>query len=474
MRGPTLRARTTLLAFLVTLVLASGAALLIHALLEQQLVDTTATLTEQDLDEASTAIQASAQHGHYDAHPDDSDGDEHSNAALHEPPPGVLLRVVDADGTVVVDTLPLEVTASAPDGEDHAYLVRERTVTTADGSWHLTAARSTATAHAAQGRLTPLLVGVTVLVVALVTLGAWILSGLALRPVMRLRDRAAELARHAEHDDLLPVGASDDELARLAVTLNELLLATRESAARERAMVAAASHELKTPLAVLRMQLELARDHRGNAEALAEDLAAAHESAERMTRLTGQLLELSKLDAGSGLEGRGSGTASLGELESELWNAVDRGRLLAATTNCTIDADTSLDAEDWRTSMDAASFGRILDNAVSNALDACGDEGEVQIDLRSSGDHLALTVRDTGHGIDPEFLPRAFDRFARADESRQRTSAHGGAGLGLALVHAIVTRSGGTVSLGNRPSGGAELRIELPLLGESEQHDANM
>jgi signal transduction histidine kinase len=218
---------------------------------------------------------------------------------------------------------------------------------------------------------------------------------------------------------------------------------------RERAFVADASHELRTPLTVLRGELELiARDRPAGAE-LQETVASAVEETERLTRLADDLLQLTRADH----DERAVDTTreSADELlESAAGRAVRRRP--DSHVRVTVDGSSH-----GLVRVDRDRIAQALDNMVDNAL----RHARSSVVLRAVGrDALVeLHVIDDGAGFPSDFLPRAWDRFARADNGR----SEGGTGLGLAIVRAVVDLHGGTAQAANRPSGGADVWISLPV-----------
>jgi len=233
----------------------------------------------------------------------------------------------------------------------------------------------------------------------------------------------------------------------------------RLSAERERQMVSDASHELRTPIAVLKTQLELAHLAHGDATALEEEITAAEHSVDRLARLANGLLELSQVQA-AGTDA----VSSFATLAAELANSVDRARLLAASAEITVDFEISEVVEPLDYPIAAENFGRVVSNLTTNAITALSGTGTgtVRVGLGQAQGDLTLTVSDDGPGIPPDFIPVAFDRFSRPDESRSTRA--GGGGLGLAIVSAIVTSSRGTVTLENRASGGVRATVTVPAL----------
>ena len=393
-----------------------------------------------------------------------------------DPGPGVLVLVRDPSGDVLISTMPPELGKELNhfrDGsgavtvreDDTDYVVVHRTVSTDDGEWKLWAARSTAASDLTVAAMDRSLVIGAGLVLVAFGVAAWLLATAALRPVARMRETADSLSREPGGGEL-PVGPADDELSALASTLNRFIGRVRDTAHRERQMVSDASHELRTPLAVVATQLELAHRSFGDAEALRGEILAAEVSLARLSRLATTLLELSQIEASesAGAPATRGESSTGGELVTEVMTAVDRARVLAGPAGIDVEFETAefetgeATATAFRISM--TSFGRVLDNLVMNALVATDPGGTILLDVRPVDGGLSLSIADSGCGVPPDFLPRAFDRFSRADTSRARSS--GGSGLGLALVHAIVERAGGTVTLANRDKTGAVATVLIP------------
>ncbi len=388
---------------------------------------------------------------------------------LDEPIGGQAIAVVSPSGQVVQSTLPRKLRARIAHLETfgteaatvsaggESYLVLKRDVVTSAGTFQVIAARNTETTDLILARLTVAMLVATVIAVLLLGGASWLLTRAALRPVSRMREQAETIA-DVSSTGLLPVGPAADELAALATTLNDLIRRLRASADREKQMVSDASHELRTPLAVLRGQLELAELNAGNADALLEDIRSSHATALRLGQLAANLLELSRIDAGTA-----HGRADWRALTSELADAIDRARTLAGE-----DADLSIDF-DYRPrdrsgggaviGLSAPEFGRILDNLLGNAVTALGGSGVIGVELASDGEAVRLTVRDSGPGMPTEFIPVALDRFTRAEGSH---STLAGGGLGLAIVAALVGSADGSIVLANASEGGLLATVVLP------------
>jgi signal transduction histidine kinase len=281
----------------------------------------------------------------------------------------------------------------------------------------------------------------------LASLAAYGVAAAALKPVEAMRSRAAEISA-AKPERRLPVPPTDDEVARLGKTLNEMLERLGEALEHERAFVADASHELRTPLAILRTELELALAAGRTPEELRAALASAAEETDRLTQLSDDLLtiaqtvrgelplRLASLDLREGLDG-------VGRRFARRAREGGRGIEVSVPPSLAIEAD--------RLRLDQA-----LGSMVDNALRYGGGTIELAADVR--GGSVELHVRDRGQGFPEEFLGRAFERFSRASASNR----DGGSGLGLAIVQTVARAHGGEAHAANRAGGGADVWLTLP------------
>ncbi len=290
-----------------------------------------------------------------------------------------------------------------------------------------------------------------VVFVAIAALGAYWLARAALSPVERLRRQVAAVSGR-DDGSAVEVPGTRDEIAALAGTMNELLGRLQGALARQRAFVADASHELRTPLAVLRGELELAaRPGRGRDELAAAVRSAAAE-AERLSRLTDDLLLLARNDEDQlslRLE-----TTDIGKMLARS-AGIAASRLAAAGVSCRIEAQDGMLA-----AVDGDRIRQAVDNLLDNALRFAPRGSAIVLSATADGCDLGIQVRDDGPGFPPGFLPHAFERFRRPDTSRSRDD--GGAGLGLAIVRAIVAAHGGTATAANRPGSGAMVSLRFP------------
>ena len=278
---------------------------------------------------------------------------------------------------------------------------------------------------------------VLLLVVPLLVLGAtaivWAVTGLVLRPVERLRTAAQAQATDPAGASVmaLPVPPGDDEIARLGRTLNDLLDALRRLVAQQRTFVADAAHELRSPVASLRVQLEVAQTHPDLVD-LSVLLGELLQDTERLGALADDLLLLARTER---QEARGRQPVDLREIA------------LATGQSAIVLGDGEL-------------LRRLVDNLVGNAR---RHASTVQVTTSVERGRAVLDVDDDGPGIAVADRERVFDRWVRLDTSRSRPG--GGAGLGLALVREIARSHGGEVAVGDSPLGGARLRVTLPLAG---------
>jgi two-component system, OmpR family, sensor kinase len=286
--------------------------------------------------------------------------------------------------------------------------------------------------------LLALLLVVGPLALLLAAFAGYRLAGAALRPVESMRREAAEISSETS-GRRLPVPEARDEVRRLGETLNEMLERLDEGLLRERRFVADAGHELRTPLSLLRTELELALRRPRSPDELAAAIRSATEEVERLIRLAEALLLL---------DSSGGAALRVGELDAgELLDAVARRfAARAAAADRTIEVEGGGSFRGDRDRLEQA-LGGLVDNALTHG------EGRVRLEAEREADSIVLRVSDEGHGFPDDFLPRAFERFSRADEAR----TSGGAGLGLAIVDAVARAHGGRAS-----AAGATITLVLP------------
>jgi two-component system OmpR family sensor kinase len=353
--------------------------------------------------------------------------------------------------------------SAAVEGEPARIMAREarwraRTVIVVTGA-------TTDVADAAQARARTIILIGGPLAVATAGLGAWLLTGAALRPVYRMRRRLDEITEH-DGDARLPVPRTRDEIASLAVTTNRLLDRLQRALTRQRGFVADAGHELRTPLTALKAELQLAARPGRSQEALAAAVVAAAGDTDRLIRLAEDLLVLACAD--DGIEFL---TPARIDVSEQVLSAARSFAAQAGARGITIDARAH---SDLTAAVDPGRLQQALGNLIDNAVRHSPDGGVVEVtgevretpgrgrSHRQASEVLVIEVRDHGPGFPDEFLPHVFERFRRTGQARDR--ADGGTGLGLAIVASIARAHGGQAVAGNHPGGGARVRIELPFV----------
>jgi signal transduction histidine kinase len=289
-----------------------------------------------------------------------------------------------------------------------------------------------------------LIIGYPVILLVLGLL-AWRVIGAALRPVERLR-AAAERISGSDRGDRLPVPPGDDEIRALAATLNSMLDRLDRARERERGFVADAAHELRSPLASMRMQIDVAR-RLGQGGELLDELDA---DVTRMTGLVEDLLAMARLDAGAVPAGDGGPCGVRDAL------AAGAARLAAGRLRIEVEPGPEHDVRCERTDL-VRVFANLLGNAARYASIA-------RVTLQEQPAWVLIRIDDDGPGIAPVERERAFERFTRLDQARDRDA--GGAGLGLAIVREAVAAYGGTVDLDDSPLGGLRVELRLPRASE--------
>ena len=247
----------------------------------------------------------------------------------------------------------------------------------------------------------------------LATLAGYGLAGLALRPVESMRRRAAVISAERP-GERLPVPQTRDEVERLGETLNAMLARLEAALARERTFVADAGHELRTPLALLRTELELALRHGEGEEELRAALRRSSAEVDRLTQLAESLLLIARSDEGH-LELRVEELEPAELLDSIVtryeWRAKDAGRPVSAR------AAPGLVLRGDRMRLEQA-LGNLVDNALRHG------SGQVSLSAHGADGVVELHVRDEGSGFPRDFLAHAFTRFARPDQGRSRSKTN--------------------------------------------------
>jgi signal transduction histidine kinase len=432
--GPrSLRVRVTAVASLAVLVVLTVASVGLVTAQRAALVDALDETLDQRADEITARLRAGQAPAARDLGAED-----------------VVVQVVQDEGTVVAaspglggdlprDTDSSPATVRLPGSDQTARLVTaDAGGTTVLVAGSLEDVRESTTALAGS-----LLLAVPLSTAALAGI-VWWAVGRALRPVEAIRARVEQITG-AESDQRVPEPTAPDEIARLARTMNAMLGRLQRSAERQRRFVADASHELRSPLARIRAELEVDAAHPETADPVTTRASLLTETG-RLQRLLDDLLLLARGDAGA-LDPSCAGPVDLDDVVTRLVTE-HRGR------------QPRIDARGVRPVQvrgDGTQLGRavanLLDNAVRHARSA------ITVTLTEDDGRAVLTVADDGPGIPAHERERAFERFTRLDDAR---SADGGAGLGLAIARDIAERHRGGLVLDTAAPDGARFVFTLP------------
>jgi signal transduction histidine kinase len=374
------------------------------------------------------------------------------------PADATLVQVLDASGRVLAasqtasHTLPLvgleALRAKGSSAVPVTYAVAGAPLraTSVSATWHgrtvyVVAATSTADVHDALRTLRLALAIVVPLSVLLGTLASWSLVGATLRPVEALRTAADDVTDLGDPAPL-PVPPGGDEIARLAATLNRMLARLADADAGQRAFVADAAHELRSPAASIRTQLEVALAH-PDAQPWDRTAATALAEAVRLSGLLDELLLLARLDADVRPRTAAVDVAAVAAEVAAEPRRVPVSVLAADAVPVAAEADGLRRA-----------VRNLVDNAARHATAA------VTVTVARAGDAVEVAVADDGSGVPAEAAERIFDRFTRLDDARTR--ADGGAGLGLPIARALARAYGGDLTLDGTAGPGARFVLRLP------------
>ena len=438
-RGLSLRGRITLVSTAIVAVTLVLGALVFVLVLRSVLLSEVSTAAERDLAQMEAEYDRTGALNDFDADNDD-----------------ILLQVTDASGALLAGSdsldgrpVPLHDDDSqivrVPD--EGAYLVAAETV---DNDVTLAAGRSLESVTEPVGTVAALLAGAVPLLIGVVALLTWLVVGRALAPVERMR-REVDAVTAANLDRRVADPGRDDEIGRLARTMNTMLNRLDGSQRAQRQFVSDASHELRSPLASLRQYAEVAQAHpdRVSLDDLSE---AVLDEGARLERLVQAMLVLARVTE-KPLDGAGR-PVDLDDL------MLAEARRLRDTMALTVDASQVGPA---RVLGDEGLLGQVVRNLVDNAAQHAASR--VSLCVGVTGREAVLVVEDDGHGVPPAERDRVFERFVRLDESRARAS--GGTGLGLAIVRESVQAHGGTVRVGAGELGGARFEVRLPASDET-------
>ena len=375
-----------------------------------------------------------------------------------------LIQVVDAQGKVIAtsanfdgepavsnragsDPPVLFSVRATPIEENQRFRVAALSVASTEGPVTIYAGETTDRADDTVAMIALVLIVGTPVLVAIVGFVTWRNAGRALEPVHRIIAEVDAISEGETHARIAPPG-TDDEIGELATTMNAMLDRLDRFTARQRRFTGDASHELRSPLASLRTQLEVAVAHPAGVEiaVIGAELLA---DVERLERLASGLLELARLDQ-----------AAVQHAPTDVREVIDDVLVSTASTR-TIPCTSKVPSEPVIVSGDRRQLDRMLRNLLENAERFA--RASIELDLRVVGERCTLDVVNDGPAIAVADRQRVFERFTRLDDSRNQD--HGGAGLGLAIVSEIVHAHHGTIEVLNPPAApGVRFSVELPIL----------
>lgn len=281
---------------------------------------------------------------------------------------------------------------------------------------------------------------------------AYLLAVKALAPVQQLRKLTNEISAD-QLDRRLPISNPHDELGLLAQTINSMIARLERSFDEIRRFTADASHELRTPIAVIRSEAEMGLASVDQDSGAAARLQSILEECNRLTSATGQLLTLSRDDAGISVD-----RLEMVDVDALIHEVVETMRPLGESRGQSIDT-SRLDSQ-VAVPADAEQLKQVIQNLVENAIKYSREGGKVFVAAYRQQDEVLVEVRDQGVGISEEHLPHVFDRFYRVN--KENTSEPGGAGLGLSIVRSIVEKFDGRVEATSVSGEGSCFRVYWP------------
>lgn len=283
--------------------------------------------------------------------------------------------------------------------------------------------------------------------------GGYLLTRRLLQPIDQIT-RKTKAINAQNLDERLPVVSPDDEMGRLAITINAMLERLQKAFDRQRQFTSDAAHELRTPLSALRSVGEVGMSGRKPPVEYRDILGSMLEETERLTRLVDNLLVLTRADSDrTALDIR---PVELGKLVAD---TVEIIKTLADERQQTISVTGK---EKLIANVDAMLLQQALFNIIHNAIKYSPMGGTINVVLKKSSDHLAvIEIQDSGPGIAPEHQDKIFERFYRVDSGRAKAS--GGSGLGLSIARWAVESQGGRIEVDSQLKIGSAFRIVLPL-----------
>lgn len=292
------------------------------------------------------------------------------------------------------------------------------------------------------------LAGVGAIILFFGLAGGWWISSRAIRPVENISATAIKISA-GDLSQRINSAETESELGQLAAVLNSTFARLEAAFAQQKQFASDAAHELRTPVSVILTQTQTALNREREAGEYKQTVEACQRAAQRMKKLISALLELARLDAGQEQMKR-----LRFDFSKAVGDCVELIRPLADERHVKISTELSTVAIEG----DSERLAQTITNLLANAIQYNHDGGEVKVSVKPESGMAVLTVSDTGQGIPAEDLPRVFERFYRADQSR----SSGNAGLGLAISKAIVSAHGGTIDVASEENAGTTFTVRLP------------
>jgi heavy metal sensor kinase len=367
--------------------------------------------------------------------------------ASNTPLTGTELFAVVADAAAAEA---LEVRATLPRYGKHGARAVARRFAVDGRQYVLLAAESLHSVKSELGVVRHVLFLALPLIVLIAGAGGFLLATKNLAPVRWMAEQARSITDKNLHNRL-DIGAANEELMMLADSFNELLSRLDRSFETMRRFVADASHELRTPIAVIRGEADVALDHERDPAEYRESLAVVQDEARRLTRLIDDLLNLARADAGH--VNLHVEEFYVNDLLAECCRSIQaKASAKKINLECRCPEDVAYRG-------DQELIRRLVLNLIENAIRYTPEGGRVQLDVEDSARDLRIQVADTGIGIPPEIATHVFERFYRGDQARSRQN--GGFGLGLSIVKWIAESHHGSVELTSEPGLGSTFTVLL-------------
>ena len=373
---------------------------------------------------------------------------------------GIHLSIYDENGNLLEGQIPfdLEETPSFAESgarsvsqDGHRYFVYDKKIVTENAVLWVRGMAAGAEAGGTFSSMMKIAVPLVVLMILLAGIGGYILLVRAFVPVNKIRKTAEEISESGDLSQRIEIGKGQDEISSLANTFDHMLSRLEDSFEREKQFTSDASHELRTPIAVIQSECEYMEDCAETAEEYKESAASIGRQADKMAKLVSELLTISRMD---------QNTLKVN------FEDVDISEL--ASFVCEEQKDIHPDGADLVTdieggvtaSADRFLLARLMVNLLSNAYQYTPKDGRITVFLKEEGENIRFSVQDTGIGISEEDLPKIWERFYQADASRHHEN--GSMGLGLSMVSYIADCHNGNMTAESTPGKGSTFTFTFP------------